>query len=48
VACHQGCETPLVRESGIKKREKMNAPRFLALGWMIGYLFDQQKGKISI
>jgi hypothetical protein len=24
----------------------MNAPRFLALGLVIGYLFDQQKGKI--
>jgi hypothetical protein len=23
VACHQGCETPFVRESGIKKRVKM-------------------------
>jgi hypothetical protein len=24
----------------------MNAPRFLALGWIIGYLFDKQKGKV--
>jgi hypothetical protein len=24
----------------------MNAPRFLALGFVIGYLFDQQKGKV--
>ena len=24
----------------------MNAPRFLALGLVIGYLFDKQKGKV--
>jgi hypothetical protein len=24
----------------------MNAPRFLALGFIIGYLFNQQKGKV--
>jgi hypothetical protein len=24
----------------------MNMPRFLALGWVIGYLFDQQKRKV--
>jgi len=24
----------------------MNAPRFLALGLVTGYLFDKQKGKI--
>jgi hypothetical protein len=24
----------------------MNAPRFLALGWVIGYLFDKKKGKV--
>ena len=24
----------------------MNAPRFLALGFVIGYVFDQQKGKV--
>jgi uncharacterized protein YacL len=26
----------------------MNAPRFLGLGLVIGYLFDKQKGKVSI
>jgi hypothetical protein len=25
---------------------RMNAPRFLALGLVIGYLFDKQKGKV--
>lgn len=24
----------------------MNAPRFLALGWMIGYIFDKQNRKV--
>jgi len=26
----------------------MNVPRFLALGLVIGYVFDKQKGKVSI
>lgn len=26
----------------------MNAPRFLALGWMIGFVFDKQIRKVSI
>ena len=26
----------------------MNTPRFIALGWMIGYEFDKQNRKVSI